>query len=151
MYRINEEKVFADSVDGQLVVLMTETGTYYTFNEAATAIVRDLTAGHDGEAAAKAVEKASGGTVSAADAAGAIRAFVAELLEKGILEECADGAEEPFAAAEGSAMALLDPAVCAGGFAPEMTGYDDVASYFMVDPIHEADPDLGWPHAKPEE
>ena len=44
MYRFNEERVFVDSVDGELVALQVETGAYFTFNEAATAVINDLAA-----------------------------------------------------------------------------------------------------------
>ena len=37
------------------------------------------------------------------------------------------------------------------GFELGMEKYDDVASYFMIDPIHEVNPQMGWPYAKEQE
>ena len=36
-------------------------------------------------------------------------------------------------------------------FCPEMVRYDDLEAYFLVDPIHEVDPNIGWSMGKEDE
>lgn len=137
MYRIDEERAFVDSVDGQMVALLVETGAYYTFDEAATAAITDLGAGNDPARVAQALAAASGD----ADAPAKLDAFVGKVVELGILAP-AEG--EP---AEGE---LACAGIAPGELKFDMEGYDDVAAYFMIDPIHEVDPDMGWPYVTPE-
>lgn len=138
MYRIDENRAFVDSVDGQMVALLVETGAYYTFDEAATAAVTDLGAGHEPAEVAAALVAATGD----ADAAAKLDAFVAKVVELGILT--------PADAAPVGASALACASLPQGELAFDMEGFDDVAAYFMIDPIHEVDPDMGWPYANPE-
>ena len=67
MYRIDENRAFVDSVDGQMVALLVETGAYYTFDEAATAAVTDLGAGHEPAEVAAALAAATGDYVVCVD------------------------------------------------------------------------------------
>ena len=134
MLRFNDEKAFVDSVDGQLVALAIETGSYYTFNAAATAAVDDLNAGYSVAEVASALAGLFG-----EDAAAKLDAFLADVLDKEIMEEYESEAPANLPAMECSA---LD---AEGGLSFEMDGYDDVAAYVMVVPIHEVDPDMGWP------
>lgn len=136
-YGFDEEKVFVDNVDGQLVALTVETGAYYTFNEAATAVVSDLDAGYE----LSEVEAALVALAPDADVPAKLAAFVADACAKDVLSERAGAAP-----AERPAMQCAALTLPASGFALEMDGYDDVAAYFMVDPIHEVDPSAGWPH-----
>ena len=136
LLRFNEEKVFVDSVDDQLVALLVETGSYYTFSEAATAVVNDLAAGYTVADVQAALRGAAG-----AEATAKLDAFLAEVLAKGIMEEHSE-------AISGEKPAMSCATLTAAGSALDlsMEGYDDIAAYFMVDPIHEVDPNLGWPN-----
>jgi hypothetical protein len=135
MLRFNDDKVFVDSVDGQLVALVIETGSYYTFNEAATAVLNDLTSGHEVAQVAAALKGLAGD-----DAPAKLESFIKEAVEKGVIEESSEEAPANLPAMTCSSLDL------SGGLSLEMDGYDDVAAYFMVDPIHEVDPSAGWPH-----
>ncbi len=139
MFRFNDEKVFADFADGELVVLMKESGAYYTFGSAAAAAVRDLAAGCAPERIAGVLKEKAGDAFDPDE----FSRFLSDLTEKEILEKT----ETPI---EG------DPAPTACGalsfekesFSLSVEEFDDVAEYFQVDPIHEADPALGWPYIK---
>ena len=135
MYRFNEERVFVDSVDGELVALQVETGAYFTFNEAATAVINDLAAGHDEAEIAAALEAIAG-----SDAPATLDAFLADIVDKGIMERF-DGTAAPGLAAPSCSDITLN----GGTLELLVDGYDDVAAYFMIDPIHEVDPNKGWP------
>ena len=140
MYGFDDEKVFVDSVDDQLVALVIETGSYYTFSEAATAVVNDLAAGYEPAEVAAALATLPGGD----GAAEKLDAFLAQAVEKGILCEVAGAAP-----AERPALTCADLDL-SDGLELDMEGYDDVAEYFMIDPIHEVDPDMGWPYSSQE-
>ena len=142
MYRLNEEKVFADYVDDQMVALMIETGSYYTFSPAATAIIKDLASGYTAAAVREALRKVFGEAYDEAET----NSLLQRVLEAGILEET-EGEGKPL----DDAMASLSGSLKDGGFVLEMEAYDDVASYFMIDPIHEVDPEVGWPYSKKDE
>ena len=142
MLRLNEEKVFVDRVDEQMVALMVETGTYYTFNTPASAVISDLSDGYTEAAVAEAFAKAAGERFRKEE----YDAFVQKVIACGVLEE-ADGEGK----AADAHMACLNTKIPEDGNLLEMEGYDDVAAYFMVDPIHEVDPDMGWPYAKKDE
>ena len=141
MFRFDEEKAYIDSVDGQMVALMTESGIYYTFNDTAAAVLKDLDAGYTPEEIEKILQQACGGAFSTE----VLTRFVEAVLDKGILKETEDAVP-----ADRPAMACEMLRAENGDGHPELEEYDDVAAYFMIDPIHEADPELGWPYAKDE-
>ena len=139
-YRINEEKTFIDYADGEMIALLLETGTYYTFSDAAGALISDLLAGCSLEQAADALISASNNTLTQDK----VEAFVSGLEEAGILEKAAESHGDAECQAVNCKKITSD-------FALEMEMFTDVADYFMVDPIHEVNPDMGWPVAKPNE
>ena len=139
MFRFDEDKAYIDSVDGQMVALMTESGIYCTFNSTAEAVLKDLDAGYAPEEIEKVLRQTCGSGFSPES----LTHFVEEVLDKGILKETAECVP-----AERPAMACEMLRAENGDGLPELEEYDDVAAYFMIDPIHEADPELGWPYAK---
>ena len=145
MYRFNEEKTFADCVDGQMVVLMTETGKYFTFSETASALINDLVSGYE-PAEIEAVLKEKKGEAFDPDA---LKGFINEVIREGVLDhEENSGTDETRQERPPMECGRLnDPEDC---FEPLMEGYDDIAEYFMIDPIHEVDPELGWPNPRQE-
>ncbi len=141
MFRFNDEKVFTDFADGELVVLMKETGAYYTFGSAAAPAVSDLSAGYTPAEIGAVLQEKAGGAFDPDE----FSRFLASLTEKGILEET----DAPFEG-DRAPMACASLSFEKEPFSLEIEEFDDVAAYFQVDPIHEADPALGWPYAKEE-
>ena len=141
MFKSNEEKVFVDSVDGQMVALVIDTGSYYTFNDIATAVITDLNAGYELGEIVLAVQKPDNGEEVLAK----LETFVNQLVDKDIVDEIPDAVP-----AERPAMVCASMDVPSDGFVLEFEGYDDVAEYFLIDPIHEVNPEMGWPHASQE-
>ena len=142
MLQFNEAKVYVDQVDQQLVALMIESGNYYTFNETATAVLTDLHGGYALPEIEEALREAAGTAFDREK----LDAFMKEIVECGIMEENGEEAAE-----RAPEMACRKLSLTDSEFDLLMDGYDDVAAYFQIDPIHEADPDLGWPYEKPEE
>lgn len=64
----------------------------------------------------------------------AARPFLDELVTRGLLEHAAP-----------SAAANLAPAITAESLTYEH--FSDLAHILMLDPIHDVDPPMGWPHA----
>ncbi len=141
MLILNENKVFVDHVDEQMVALMIETGSYYTFNALSSALLNDLGAGYSPEAVSETLRAKFGDRFSREET----EAFIRDLLEAELLEETEGAGREADSEMECARVRAED------GFELGMEKYDDVASYFMIDPIHEVNPQMGWPYAKEQE
>lgn len=136
-YRIDENRVFADSADELLVALMTDTGTYFTFNPEATAIVEDLCSGFDDEELIGVLKE----KYPDIDVEMITASFLKKILQKGILT----ASTENRVSDSGMKCRELTPG---SRFAPEAEEFDDVAEYFAIDPIHEVKPEMGWPNVR---
>lgn len=136
MYRLNDEKAYLDKVDGNLVVILTETFVYYTFNTLAGAVLEDIIAGAD----VKDVKAALSKRYDAQEVEREVDRMIGELQSAGML------VHTDKASAEGRD--LIVDGINAEKFELVIDHYDDVAEYFAADPIHEVDPEMGWPHLK---
>ena len=136
MYRFNEQKMFYDSADGMGIVICFTTGVYYSLNAAGTAVFEQLTAGADPKALAAELAKMEG---CPADMENRVLRFAEMLEEKEIL--VSDGA--PFTPAE-----AFPAAAAAEGFDLTADEYHEVQDLILADPIHDVDPNLGWPILK---
>lgn len=136
MYRLNDEKAYLDKVDGNLVVILTETFVYYTFNTLAGAVLEDIIAGAD----VKDVKAALSERYDASAVDREVDRMIRELLSAGMLVQT-DGTTAP-------GRDLTVGSINAEKFELVIDHYDDVAEYFAADPIHEVDPEMGWPHRK---
>lgn len=136
-FRINRDEIAHDIVDGEVILINTTNGCYYSLRGAAVPLwgeiedgrsldeLRQWAAGHYGDPAAPA----------------AVDGFVAGLV--------ADGVLLPSEAAVGpSAIARrVPPAPVGAAFSPPVVErFTEMQDLLTLDPIHEVD-DLGWPHA----
>lgn len=113
--------VVADTVDGVTIAIDLDNGIYYQFSRDASCLLEALP-----HLDPRILDEDLAGT--------SVRSFFEELQSMGLVEECAPGEE----AAELRAF-------CEDGLS--FQSFNDLAHILMLDPIHDVDPPMGWPHA----
>lgn len=126
-YRIHEEKVSHELIDGEVIVINFDNGNYFSLTGTAAALWQAL------------VQPASAETLAAAFAPGhagareEIQGFLEELAKENLLAPCADAAQSV------AAPAGVDYQ------APVVNKYTDMQQLLLADPLHEVD-EAGWPN-----
>jgi hypothetical protein len=141
-FQIKSPQVIHETVDGEVVIVNLESGTYYSLTGSGERIwaaiargesVDDMLtmfhAGHEG------IGRHIEATVSS---------FLEELEREGLITREHDSPEEsPRAGAS-------IPAASTGAAleAPVLQKFQDLKELILLDPVHEIHEDLGWPHPK---
>lgn len=120
-FRWRHPGVVSDTVDGVTIAIDLDSGTYYQFSRDASCILECLP-GFDSQ------------TVHEESQREQAMFFLQELVGIGLLEESTSDAE-PTSVRSFSG----------DGFSYET--FTDLAHILMLDPIHDVDPPMGWPHA----
>lgn len=137
-FRINRDEIAHDVIDGEVILINTMSGCYYSLRGTAVPLWGEI---EDGRSLDGLRDWAAGqyGLAPAA-AAAMVEGFVAGLVADGVLLP-ADSAAAP------GAFPRIAPAAADGAFAaPVVERFTDMQDLLTLDPIHEVD-DLGWPHA----
>lgn len=131
--------IIQQDFSGEVVIIDLETGNYFSLPGSAAVLWRRLEAG-----AASAADLAdvlvSHHAVTADTASGDVEAFVADLVREGIVVEA--GGDAPTAAAGPAPAAERTPYV-----APKFETFRELQDLFLLDPVHDVDPAVGWPRA----
>ena len=129
------EQIVHEVIDGEVILINLATGTYFSLEGSGAETWQLLHAGTPPAEAASRLAERHGADPDAVRAH--LEALVADLRRNGLLPGApSDAAAEPPADAD------------LGTFeAPRLLVYTDMAEFLLVDPIHEADPEAGWPHA----
>ena len=132
VYAVASKDIVFESFDGEAVVLDLSNGKYFGFSDSGSAVWQALSSGVG-------IQALIGSAAATIDAA-ALEAFIAQLLEFGLLAP-SDATPQPlpgdFPAALAAAKEPLNVSV-----------HDDLADLIIVDPIHEVEEPLGWPAVK---
>ena len=136
MYKLNEEKMFYDYADGQVVVINYLTGMYYGMNLLSSAIADRIVAGKDVEEIITAVKTLP---QCPPDIAERVHNFVKELQEAEVI---VSGPTVP-----GGAEPLADEVV-EDGFDLRLDMFAEMADLLRADPVHDVDMSEGWPVLK---
>ena len=140
-YRLNEPAVMSETVDGEAIVVNLETGAYFSLRDSAGEIWELMLAGHTPEAILAVL--AARYDWPTEQTGPALEAFLQALLADALIVVDEPPATAPTAATEGFA---------ARGFsAPQLEKYTDMADLLLLDPIHDVDPQAGWPLRKPDQ
>ncbi len=134
--RVNAPNVIGESVGGEVLIVNLETGAYFSSTGLGDAVW--------------AMVAGSGDTAGIVDVVGArytgdgvreaVRAFLGQLLEEGLVVG---------AGADSGAIAAAAPGALPEPFeAPVLRKYTDMQDLLLLDPIHEVD-ETGWPAALP--
>jgi coenzyme PQQ synthesis protein D (PqqD) len=139
--RINSPAVIHETLDGEVVIINLDSGTYYSLDATAAAIWERI--GPQANIERIAAELAAQSDAPPAEATATVLAFCEELAREGLVVE---------AAAEDAAE--LDAPVAAGGErtavfpVPTLQKFTDMQDLLLLDPVHEV-AEAGWPHRKP--
>jgi hypothetical protein len=131
--------VVHETIDGEAILIHLRTGTYYSLDGAAAEIWALLVDGMpDTEVVARLQRSYE---TEEALLAESVSALVEELLQEGLLIQAPDDFAPVALAAEG-------PKADGPFVAPVLHKYTDMQEFMLVDPIHDVDLDVGWPHVK---
>jgi hypothetical protein len=132
--RPNDAKIVHDVIDGQVLVIHSETGAYYSLEGTAAWVWVAMLRGLDEEGIVR--ELTERYPDAAADIAGDVAAFLDQLLAQTLV---VPGAPTP--------EAEVPPiSVGAAWTAPALEVFTDMQDLLLFDPIHEVGPE-GWPYA----
>jgi hypothetical protein len=120
----------AEDFDGEIVVLNTDSGVYYSIRSAGATLWRNLAAGHSIETVLAGVESP--------EAAQVIRAFIDAVIDQGLMRPAATAVlpEE---------LPPLEMGENGQGGTPILEAFHDMKSLLLLDPVHEVDSEAGWP------
>lgn len=143
--RINSPAVIHETLDGEVIIINLDSGTYYSLDTVGAAMWERI--GPHASIQRIAAELAAQYSAPATEAVAAIVAFCDELAREGLVVEVAPGdpvdadaagAEQP--AATGERQAAFPP--------PTLQKFTDMQDLLLLDPVHEV-AEAGWPHRKP--
>ncbi len=133
IYKLNEDKMFADINDGVAIIINGETGIYYGMNGFGTVVFENIIKGVDSQAILAALKKLP--DVSD-DIETRFDAFLSALIEK----ELVILSDETVAAE-----VVIDANIaCNDGFELNVSEYNDAQELLLADPIHEVKEETGW-------
>lgn len=137
-FRLNQPSVVAETIDGEVMAIDLESGTYYSVAGAGAAIFDALVAG-------RSIGALRGDLAATFDADNAtleadLDRFAQQLLAEGVLVPDADAADAGPELPTPTRDAM--PRAVYTGLRFER--YDDMRALLVVDPVHEVG-DFGWP------
>lgn len=138
-FLLDEHKVSSEDFDGEMVAVNFSTGKYYGMKGSAHDIWRMLSFPVSVDEVISGICQIYG--TEKAEIQDAVAKFFEVLRAEDILTQAADRDTN------GQMRAVSDPAV--GTYeAPELEIYTDLQELIMLDPVHEADPEQGWPQRR---
>ena len=138
-YRHDPARFAVDTVDGETIVMDLVDGRLFLLEDGGAAVWDLLVGGVPLDVLEAAVEQRFGASVR-----DDVRTFVTGLVAQGLIAEASDAGDTP--AAPGVPAAPELPAELGE---LRITAYDDMTSIITMDPIHDVDPDRGWPFDAP--
>jgi hypothetical protein len=133
---VDQRRAAHESVEDETLVIDTSSGQLLIITGFGSALWDALVEGIDLERLLEEVRRRHG-----SDAAGAVAAFVDTLRDRELLlDETAPRSDQT-----GSGPGRL-PAWPEEFVSPTIEVFDEIADIMTMDPIHQVDPDLGWPH-----
>ena len=140
MWRVREESVSMERLDGETILINFDTGQYFSLVGPAADVVWLVQSGVDPAHWPGTLEGAFVGLEWGDEADEHVADFLARLAEMGVIDRTDDA---------GSASVPLPDDYERGAWsAPTVHANDDLADLLVIDPIHDASED-GWPQARP--
>jgi hypothetical protein len=131
-YQLNEPDVIQEIIDGEALIVHTRTGSYYSLLGSGVRIWEGLLGGMSVEQTAR--QFTTSDQVGLEGIREQVEQFIAQLL--------ADELIRPDQRPEASAPELSQPLAFE---TPVLQKFTDMQELLLVDPIHEVDPEAGWP------
>jgi coenzyme PQQ synthesis protein D (PqqD) len=136
-FRVNSQGIVHEMIDGEVVAINLDTGSYYGTDEVGAAIWQLLAGGATlGDVTAAALQHFAG---NPAEIEHGVAEFVQRLVTEALIVPDEDGT------------AVATPSVPTLGPTPfrlpRLDRYDDMRDLLLADPIHEVEPS-GWPRRR---
>jgi hypothetical protein len=128
-YKILDQKVAHEVIDGEAIVIHFDTGNYYSLNGVAGQIWQWIAGGASREEILEAFEPLT------AEQIGSFDTFAEGLVSEELIEKEAGGGESRLEA----------PLPKTAFEVPEFAKYNDMQNLLLADPIHDVD-EKGWPN-----
>ena len=141
-YQINEPAIVSETIDGEVVIINLDQGSYYSLRGSAAEIWGRLQEGDGADALLQRLGQVFEG--DEAEMSGTLSGFLSQLLAEEILRPAPEAAAHR-SAAEPSLGAVPDEKVTFA--APLLEKFTDMEHLLLLDPIHEVD-EAGWPNIK---
>ena len=141
-FRVSSPRVMHETIEGEVILIALDTGTYYSLRESGADVWEGIGRGaSQGEIVAALSRRYDG---SPDEMGSAVAALLGQLEEERLIEAADDGDAGGWAEAD-SAAATKPPFV-----APVFEKHTDMQDLILLDPVHEVDP-RGWPPPAPSE
>ncbi len=138
MFQVNSPYVVSETIDGEAIIIHLESGMYFSARETAARLWGLIEQG----ATVKQMIGALGAETDgeALDISFGVSAFLNRLMENHLIRPATgDAPALTFAQAEVKALFVE----------PMLMEYRDMQNLLMLDPIHQIDPEVGWPAPPP--
>jgi hypothetical protein len=133
--RANGEMVVHETIDAETILIHMGTGTYYSVEGAGSDIWNLAVAGYQEDAiAAQVAERYE---IDAELASRSVATLLRELLDEELLLPMAEETQD--------SVDLPEP--LSAFSEPALHKYTDMQEFILVDPLHDVDTAVGWPHA----
>lgn len=137
-YRVNSPSIVSEVIDGEVVMINLDTGSYYSAGKTGAVVWEALARGASLGDIAGFVAARFDGKMDEIETA--VAAFVEKLLTEQLI--VADASLPPPALSAGPASGAK-----AAFQAPRIERYDDMRDLLLADPIHDVD-QAGWPNLR---
>lgn len=139
-YRLNEPDVIQETIDGETLIVHTRLGTYFSLQGCGAQIWKALL---DGNSIDQIVDLFDiRGTDQRGVVCSGVEEFISTLLREMLILPAPEEFKLPGVVADEASTAKL------AFVRPELSIYTDMQELLLVDPIHEVDPEAGWPVQK---
>ncbi|MBU6339208.1 MAG: hypothetical protein KGQ36_04455 [Rickettsiales bacterium] len=133
IYKLNEEKMFADITDNVAIIINSETGIYYGMNGFGTSVFENIIKGVPTEKVLEELKKIPN---ISPEIEIRFNAFLEALIEKELVIVSDEINEEEI---------KIDPTIALNDeFALNVSEYNDAQELLLADPIHEVKEETGW-------
>ena len=137
-YRVDTENIMHETIDGEVVIVNLETGTYYAFDGAGE-FIWDRLSGHGASVEQLADAACASYLGSTEDISAGVSRFFNALQKEQMLVSTDSATDTVTPAADQAAAVEFQ--------LPKLNIYTDMEALLLADPIHEVESD-GWPNLK---
>jgi hypothetical protein len=139
-FRVKSPNVMHETIEGEVIVIDLDTGTYYSLRDASAEIWQAVEIGADEQAIADSLQVRY--EASHEDIAAGVARLLDELAGEGLIEPAEEGTAVP----EQPAAALQQTNGRVPFTEPVLEKHSDMQDLILLDPVHKVDA-RGWPHA----
>jgi Coenzyme PQQ synthesis protein D (PqqD) len=141
-FRVKSPNVMHETIEGEVIVIDLNTGSYYSLREAGAEIWHGVERGMDEAGIVNSLERGYDGPRE--EIVAAVGRLLDELASEDLIEAAVDGAAAP---AEPAA-ALQQANGRVPFVAPVFEKHSDMQDLILLDPVHQVGPQ-GWPQPEP--